>query len=216
MRSPSFSSSNTTLIEHESIDIDGSFRSNNSTSPLPSPHNSPRPQYQLSRDLTNLYELFSTIPRSSNNNTIIIYKDSPICFCCEREIARRRNGNVSSNTTAEDDYHKRKLDKHNMPKNKITTALYYGSNQVRKYMKRVMTKENWSSIMKEGFPCPHTKDNTKSQNHVFCTLCDVEQVQPTLRLTLTPTNCRAQDKEMYGEYQQLLQLRKKKRRGMIY
>lgn len=200
--------------------ITESIKSTNSTCPLPQPPPCAKPTNQLSRDVAALYELFSTVPTTKHYND-----QGVLCYCCDREIVKRRN--VSLTTIDSEDDRKRKLGDMTSV-NKITSALYYGSKQVRKYMKKVMTRECWSDILKEGFPCPHKASWSKSssskrsscssdQVHNFCTLCDTDHTQHTLRLTLTPSSCRAQDKEIYGEYHDLQTKNKKvKKRKLIY
>lgn len=197
--------------------ITESIKSTNSTCPLPQ-SSCAKPTNQLSRDVATLYEIFSTVPTTKHYND-----QGVVCYCCDREIIKRSNDSLTTiNDNCEDD-RKRKLEDVT-PNNKITSALYYGSKQVRKYMKKVMTRECWSDIIKEGFPCPHkvlwSKGSSSSKrssynssihsSHHFCTLCDTEdQTQHTLRLTLTPSTCRAQDKEIYGEYNDLQSKSKK-------
>jgi hypothetical protein len=181
-----------------------SVESKNSTSPLPG-FNTPTSsqQYKISRDVATLYELFS----ATTNTTPTI---SPVvCFCCEQKILSRNY---------QYDYKRRKSStatQLNENTNKLSSALYYGSSQVKKYMKKVMTRGNWYDIIQHGFPCPHTvlwdNDDSGFQQHSFCTLCNNDKRQATLRLTLTPASCRAQENEIYGEYQYLQQYRLKRK-----
>ena len=173
----------------------------NSTCPSPSlPQNNDHkkaPQYQLSKDLTNLYALYTSVPK--NNNAIVRINSNVVCFCCEREIVGK--------SLSEEEERKRKVDDY-IADNKVATALFYGSNRVRDYMKKVMKQTSWNNILKEGFPCPHSEvwsDSNRKRiehdGHYYCTLCETEKTQDTLRLTLTPIEHRAQDKDIYGEYQ---------------
>lgn len=126
--------------------ITESIKSTNSTCPLPK-SNYVKPLKQLSRDVTALYELFSTVPTTKHYND-----QGVVCYCCDREIMKRRNDSFSTIDSDED--RKRKLEDL-ASNNKITSALYYGSKQVRKYIKKVMTGECWSEIIQEGLPCSH-------------------------------------------------------------
>jgi hypothetical protein len=196
--------------------ITHSIRSTNSTSPLPSSKKQQQHQQQptvkqthkqqLSRDVTTLYELFSNVTTTASHNSTHsnnYYENSNIvCLCCEKEITKRRNMSITTMDSQEED-RKRKIE--DITSN-ITSALYYGSHQVRKYMKKVMTRDNWNHILKQGFPCPHKEVICwleKTNSHYFCTLCDTKEQHATLRLTLTPSSCRAQDNEIYGEYHYL-------------
>lgn len=199
-----FSSSPTKVTYTSSI---RSVESKNSTSPLPGFRRPSSQQYKISRDVAAMYELFSA-KISSNISTA-----SPtICFCCEQKI-------LSKNYYYTDYNPKRRksstVTQPNENTNKLTSALYYGSSQVKKYMKKVMTRGNWYDIIQHGFPCPHTVlwDTADSglQQHSFCTLCNNDKRQTTLRLTLTPASCRAQENEIYGEYQYLQQYSQKRK-----
>ncbi|KAG2229857.1 hypothetical protein BDF21DRAFT_410973 [Thamnidium elegans] len=176
--------------------ISSSIKSTNSTCPLPHNHRS-KPKNKLSHDVTTLYELFSNVPTKTNK------PDGVMCYCCERRITK--------NQITELDRKRKNQD----TSNKVTSALYYGSSQVRKYMKKVMTRESWFDLIKNGFPCPHrVLWSTAGTCHHFCTVCDTDQTQETLRLTLTPSAYRAPDNQIYGECSQLQSLAKtKKRKG---
>lgn len=189
--------------------ISSSIKSTNSTCPLPHHHyhthhhhnyhnhNHTKPNNKLSHDVTTLYELFSNVPTTKTNKP-----DGVMCYCCERRITK--------NQSTDSDRKRRHQD--NASNNKVTSALYYGSSQVRKYMNKVMTRESWVDLAKKGFPCPHqVLWSTTSTCHHFCTICDTDQTQETLRLTLTPSAYRATDNQIYGEYQSL-PIKPKKRR----
>ncbi|KAI9365291.1 hypothetical protein BD770DRAFT_123052 [Pilaira anomala] len=200
--------------------ITESVKSSNSTSPLPQTtqvvKTTTKKQF-LSRDVTTLYELFSNVPNNSKTNKSssspsTSLSEEVICYCCERRITKKRTDTTTIIKTEQEQDRKRKFQditsSTTTNNNKVTSALYYGSTQVRKYMKKVMTRDSWADLLKNGFPCPHRvlwpndiKDQSSSNCHHFCTLCDTNQTQDTLRLTLTPSSCRAQDNEIYGDYQ---------------
>jgi hypothetical protein len=159
-----------------------SVESKNSTSPLPGFHIPNSQQYKISRDVAVLYELFAA------TTTTTVSSSPTICFCCEQKILSRNYN---------DCYPKRRKSSNtiqpNENANKFTSALYYGSRQMKKYMKKVISHRNWYDIIQYGFPCPHTViwDNADSglQQHSFCTLCNNDKRQTTLRLILTPASC---------------------------
>lgn len=224
---PTTNNNNTTNKKVYAASITDSIKSNNSTSPLPKKQHvknndqvTQQQHQKVSRDVATLYELFSSVSTlpSYNQYSNPLF-DTPsqhvVCFCCEREIIKKQHSrNISISTLdfqqqieEEEELRKRKIEEIT---SNITSALYYGSFQVRKYMKKVMRRDNWEHILKHGFPCPHQQQQEKQ--HYFCTLCDQHHQHTTLRLTLTPSSCRAQDNEIYGEYQYLQTLHNNKKK----
>ncbi|KAL9543063.1 hypothetical protein PS6_009477 [Mucor atramentarius] len=114
---------------------------------------------------------------------------------------------------------------HETSHNKTTSALFYDSHHVKKYMQHVMTRKNMTNIINYGFPCPHivleSADLPMLQYH--CEHCEFREKQETIRLTLTPTHCRADDDEIYKNahtttphLEQQQSKRMKKRMGCIF
>ncbi|KAI9483306.1 MAG: hypothetical protein EXX96DRAFT_137807 [Benjaminiella poitrasii] len=122
-----------------------------------------------------------------------------LCFCCERELANVHNPGTDNAGSS--------------------SVLYFESNKVRQYMKSVMTLENWSAIIQHGFPCPHTalwEQHKTREHHYFCTKCNADKRQSTLRLTLTPSDFRAQDKEIYSKQHSSRNAKKRKRLFFLF
>lgn len=184
---------------------------NNSTCPLPLNDKQPKrkdSQFKVSHDITMLYELFPSLvsPKAS-----ALQGATPICLCCERKI-----------TSLVCQPNQRQ---HETSHNKTTSALFYDSHHVKKYMQHVMTRKNMTNIINYGFPCPHivleNADLPTLQYH--CEHCEFREKQETIRLTLTPTHCRADDDEIYKNaytttphLEQQQSKRMKKRRGCIF
>lgn len=196
---------------------------NNSTCPLP--QNSKQikmkdSQLKVSHDITMLYELFSSFVSTkspvyagyapvSAATGCSISSLIPVCLCCERKITSQV---CQPNHQQHEVFH-----------NKHTSALFYDSHHVKKYMKIVMTKKNLSNIINHGFPCPHTTLQNTSNNinniQYHCDYCDNEKKQDTIRLTLKPSHCRAWDNEIYNNTSTSTtpqQKKLKKRRGCIF
>ncbi|KAI9024953.1 hypothetical protein CLU79DRAFT_745574 [Phycomyces nitens] len=101
----------------------------------------------------------------------------------------------------------------------LPTALYYGSRQVRKYLRAVITpqsKSDFEDMLQHGFICSHTYtpnddgcsvrtttthyyDALDSLSSQPCNRCGPDHRQMTLRITLTPWHCRATETEIYGQ-----------------
>ncbi|KAL0088285.1 hypothetical protein J3Q64DRAFT_1724927 [Phycomyces blakesleeanus] len=101
----------------------------------------------------------------------------------------------------------------------IPTALYYGSRQVRKYLRAVITpqsKSDFEDMLQHGFICSHTYTPNDDEcsvrtttTHYYdaldslsiqpCNRCGPDHRQMTLRITLTPWHCRATETEIYGQ-----------------
>ncbi|OAD04437.1 hypothetical protein MUCCIDRAFT_79547 [Mucor lusitanicus CBS 277.49] len=191
----------------------------NSTCPLPQSDKEELDkrdgQFKVSHDITMLYELFSSLvsPKlaSSQGAAAAAAADTPICLCCERKI-----------TSQVCQLNHRQ---HETSHNRTTFALFYGSHHVKKYMRHVMTKNNMTNIINYGFPCPHAalgKANVP-MIHYYCERCENQDKQETIRLTLTPTHCRADDDAIYKnayttapDQDQPQSKRMKKRRGCIF
>lgn len=85
-----------------------------------------------------------------------------------------------------------------------------------------------TDIIDYGFPCPHSalqKANVIPLLQYYCEHCEYEEKQETIRLTLTPTHCRANDDEIYRNaytanntpyLDQHCSKKTKKRRGCIF
>ncbi|KAL9545486.1 hypothetical protein MBANPS3_007128 [Mucor bainieri] len=187
----------------------------NSTCPLPQSDKQVKAketQFKVSHDITMLYEVFSSLvlPKLASPQGTAAGGGTPICLCCERKITRQ----VCQG----------KHRQHETSHNKTTSALFYGSHHVKKYMQHAMAIDNMTSIIIYGFPCPHAaleKAKVPMPQH-YCEHCENQDQQETIRLTLTPTHCRADDNEIYkiaytAAHQDSPQLEKtKKRRGCIF
>lgn len=200
-----------------------SINTSNSTCPLPQNNKQVKmknSQFKVSHDITMLYELFSSLvstklpvydghaPVSAATGCSFASPIS-VCLCCERKITSQ---------VCQPNHQQ-----HEASHNKHTSALLYGSYHVKKYMKIVMTKKNLSDIINHGFPCPHTAlQNTRNNINTlqyYCDHCDNEKKQDTIRLTLTPSHCRARDNEIYNNAcapTTPQQMKMKKRRGCIF
>ncbi|GAN10696.1 hypothetical protein MAM1_0388d10241 [Mucor ambiguus] len=190
--------------------INPSFGSN-STCPLPQGDNKRNgSQFKVSHDITMLYELFSSIVSPKLSSYQGAAGDTPICLCCERKITSQ---------ICQPNHRQ-----HETSHNKTTSALFYGSHHVKKYMRHVMARNNMTDIINYGFPCPHIALGNASvpMLQYYCEHCEYKEKQETIRLTLTPTHCRANDDEIYrnaytAPHQDRYQSKKtKKRRGCIF
>ncbi|KAK4518584.1 ATP-dependent DNA helicase II subunit 1 [Mucor velutinosus] len=192
--------------------INPSFGSN-STCPLPQsnkPLEKKDSQFKVSHDTTMLYELFSSLVSPKLPLSQGAVGGRPICLCCERKIT----GQVCQPSHRQ----------HEASHNKTTSALFYGSHHVKKYMQHVMTRNNMTDIINCGFPCPHIAlENVNIPLfQYYCEHCEYEKKQDTIRLTLTPTHCRADDDKIYTNayttphQDQHQSKRMKKRRGCIF
>ncbi|KAI8638605.1 hypothetical protein BD408DRAFT_435935 [Parasitella parasitica] len=201
------SSSSSTISSSSSSSANSTAINSNSTCPLPPSKKqvkSKSNQFKVSHDITMLYELFSTL--SPGKLPCATASPMPVCLCCERKITSQVClPNQRQHETAH---------------NKQTSALFYGSQSVKKYMKNIMTKTNLNDIISHGFPCPHTAlKSAKNKIQYYCEQCEHDKRQDTIRLTLTPSHCRSQDNEIYNNNASTLtpkQKTLKKRRGCIF